>query len=146
MTEGIDAGVVVLTEIVGKPISLSDLEQIVSHPRAGALVSFVGTVRDHDHGRPVIDLEYEAHPNAGAVLEQVAQEVCGRHDVVALAVVHRSGRLAIGEAALVAVVSAGHRAAAFAACADLVDAVKARVPIWKHQYFTDGTDEWVNCP
>lgn len=146
MTEGIDAGVVVVTEIVGKPISLTDLEQIVSHPRAGALVSFVGAVRDHDHGRPVIDLAYEAHPNAGAVLEQVAQEVCGRHDVVALAVVHRSGRLAIGEAALVAVVSAGHRAAAFAACADLVDAVKARVPIWKHQYFTDGTDEWVNCP
>ena len=72
------------------------------------------------------------------MLEQVAQEVCGRHDVVALTVVHRSGRLAV--------VNAGHRAAAFAACADLVDAAKARVSIWKHQFFADGPDEWVNCP
>lgn len=146
MANGLGAGVVVLTEIVGNAISQTDLERIVSHHRAGAVVSFVGAVRDHDHGRSVIDLEYQAHPNAGAVLEQVAQEVCGRHDVVALAVVHRCGRLAIGEAALVAVVSAGHRAAAFAACADLVDTVKARVPIWKHQFFADGTNEWVNCP
>jgi molybdopterin synthase catalytic subunit len=146
MTNGIRASAVVLAEIVESAISLTDLERIVSHRRAGAVVSFVGAVRDHDHGRSVIDLEYEAHPNAGAVLEQVAQEVCARHDVVALAVVHRSGRLAIGEAALVAVVSAGHRAAAFAACADLVDTVKAQLPIWKHQFFADGTDEWVNCP
>jgi molybdopterin synthase catalytic subunit len=65
---------------------------------------------------------------------------------VALAVVHRCGRLAVGDMALVAVVSAGHRAAAFAACADLVEEVKARLPIWKHQFFGDGTDEWVNCP
>jgi molybdopterin synthase catalytic subunit len=146
MTNGISASTVVLAEIVESAISLTELERIVSHRRAGAVVSFVGAVRDHDHGRSVIDLEYEAHPNAGAVLEQVAQEVCARHDVVALAVVHRSGRLAIGEAALVAVVSAGHRAEAFAACADLVDTVKAQVPIWKHQFFADGTDEWVNCP
>jgi molybdopterin synthase catalytic subunit len=146
MTNGISASTVVLAEIVESAISLTDLERIVSHRRAGAVVCFVGAVRDHDHGRSVIDLEYEAHPNAGAVLEQVAQEVCARHDVVALAVVHRSGRLAIGEAALVAVVSAGHRAAAFAACADLVDTVKAQAPIWKHQFFADGTDEWVNCP
>lgn len=146
MTMGIRTPAVVFTEIADKTISQTDLERIVSDPRAGAVVSFVGTVRDHDHGRSVTDLTYEAHPNAGAVLGQVALEVCGRHDVVALAAVHRSGRLAIGDAALVAVVSAGHRAAAFAACADLVDTVKAKVPIWKHQFFTDGTDEWVNCP
>ena len=146
MANGVRAGAAVLTEIVGNAISLVDLERMVSHRRAGAVVSFTGAVRDHDHERSVLNLEYEAHPDAGAVLDQVAQEVCGRHDVVALAVVHRSGRLAIGEAALVAVVSAGHRAAAFAACADLVDTVKARLPIWKHQFFADGTDEWVNCP
>ena len=146
MANGVRAGAVVLTEIVGNAISLVDLERMVCHRRAGAVVSFTGAVRDHDHERSVLKLEYEAHPNAGAVLDQVAQEVCGRHDVVALAVVHRSGQLAIGEAALVAVVSAGHRAAAFAACADLVDTVKARLPIWKHQFFADGTDEWVNCP
>lgn len=146
MATGTRAGNVVLTDIVGTAINLTDLEQMVSDPRAGAVVSFVGAVRDHDHGRSVVDLEYEAHPNAAAVLKEVAAEVCGRHDVVAIAVVHRHGRLAIGDAALVAVVSAGHRGAAFAACADLVDAVKDRVPIWKHQVFADGTDEWVNCP
>ena len=146
MANGVRVGAVVLAEIVGDAISLADLERMVSHPRAGAVVSFVGAVRDHDHGRSVVDLEYEAHPDAGVVPSQVAHEVCGRHDVVALAAVHRSGRLAIGEAALVAVVSASHRAAAFAACADLVDTVKDRLPIWKHQFFADGTDEWVNCP
>jgi molybdopterin synthase catalytic subunit len=102
MANGTRTGTVVLTQIVGNPISLTDLERLVSHPRAGAAVSFVGAVRDHNHERSVIDLEYEAHPSAGAVLEQVAQKVCGRHDVVAL-VVHRCGALAIGEAALVAV-------------------------------------------
>src|SRR5664279_3848487 len=78
MTNGISAITVVLAEIVESAISLTDLERIVSHRRAGAVVSFVGAVRDHDHGRSVIDLQYEAHPNAGAVLEQVAQEVCDR--------------------------------------------------------------------
>jgi molybdopterin synthase catalytic subunit len=139
------AGNVVHTEIVDGAICVADLEQMVANSRAGAVVSFVGAVRDHDRARSVRDLEYQAHPSAGAVLEQVAQEVCGRHDVVALAVVHRCGRLAVGDAALVAVVSAGHRAPAFAACADLVEEVKARLPIWKHQFFEDGTDEWVNC-
>ena len=140
------AGTVVHTEIVDKQISVADLERVVAHARAGAVVSFVGAVRDHDNQRSVIDLEYQAHPSSGAVLELVAREVCARHDVVALAVVHRCGRLAVGDAALVAVVSAGHRAPAFAACADLVEEVKARLPVWKHQFFEDGTDEWVNCP
>ena len=140
------AGTVVHTQIVDKAISVADLERMVANRRAGAVVSFVGAVRDHDLQRPVLDLEYQAHPTADAVLEQVAKEVCARHDVVALAVVHRCGRLAVGDAALVAVVSAGHRAPAFAACADLVEEVKARLPIWKHQFFGDGRDEWVNCP
>ncbi|MEP7370290.1 MAG: molybdenum cofactor biosynthesis protein MoaE [Dermatophilaceae bacterium] len=146
MANSIFAGTVVHTQIADEAISVSDLERIVSHRGAGAVVSFVGAVRDHDHQRSVVDLEYQAHPGAGAALEQVAKEVCGRHDVVAVAVVHRQGRLAVGDAALVAVVSAGHRAPAFAACADLVEEIKARVPIWKHQFFEDGTDEWVNCP
>jgi len=146
MTNSVFAGTVVHTGIVDEQIRVADLEQLVAHPAAGAVVSFVGAVRDHDHQRAVVDLEYEAHPSADAVLAQVAQDVCGRHDVVSLAVVHRRGRLAIGEAALVAVVSAGHRGPAFAACTDLVEQVKARLPIWKHQVFEDGTDEWVNCP
>ena len=91
MVNSVFAGTVVLAGIVDEKISVTDLERLVSLPRAGAVVSFVGAVRDHDHQRSVIDLEYQAHPSAGAVLEQVAKEVCGRHDVVALAVVHRAG-------------------------------------------------------
>jgi molybdopterin synthase catalytic subunit len=117
----------------------------VRDDRAGAVVCFSGNVRDHDHGRAVASLTYEAHPTADAVLKDVAQEIAARFDLVALAVAHRVGPIAIGEAALVAAVSAGHRGDAFAACAALVDLTKERLPVWKHQVFTDGTDEWVNC-
>jgi len=79
------------------------------------------------------------------VIAEVAQEVAARHDVIAIAVSHRIGPLQIGDSALVAAVSAAHRGEAFRACADLVDEVKHRLPVWKHQVFTDGSDEWVNC-
>ncbi|MFM7598454.1 MAG: molybdenum cofactor biosynthesis protein MoaE, partial [Actinomycetota bacterium] len=78
-------------------------------------------------------------------LAEVAADVAARYDVIALAVVHRVGPLAIGDCALAAAVSAAHRGEAFAACTALVDEVKARIPVWKHQHFDDGTDEWVNC-
>ena len=117
----------------------------VRDPSAGAVVSFSGDVRDHDDGRAVASLDYEAHPTAGGVIAAVAAEVAARHDVVAVAVSHRTGPLGIGDPALVVAVSAAHRGEAFAACADLVDAVKDRLPVWKHQVFADGTDEWVNC-
>jgi len=111
------------------------------------VVTFAGVVRDHDSGKGVIDLEYESHPTAKTVIEEVAADVAARHaGVRALAVSHRVGPLAIGDVALACAVAAEHRQEAFAACADLVDDVKARLPIWKHQTFTDGTDEWVNCP
>jgi molybdopterin synthase catalytic subunit len=110
------------------------------------VVSFQGVVRDHDHGRPVIRLEYEGHPTAEDVLRIVAAEVAADPAVYGVAVSHRIGPLDIGDVALVAAVSTAHRAAGFAACARLVDEVKARLPIWKHQIFADGTDEWVNCP
>ena len=126
-------------------MSVRDVESLVSGPDAGAVVTFSGDVRDHDHGRSVARLEYEGHPTAAAVLAQVAQAVAERHDVIAVAVMHRVGSLAIGDSALVAAVSSAHRKEAFAACADLVDEVKAQLPVWKHQVFTDGTDEWVNC-
>ena len=103
-------------------------------------------VRDHDHGRAVARLEYEGHPSAADVLREVAAEIAADPAVYAVAVSHRVGVLAIGDVALVAAVSTAHRAAAFAACARLVDEVKARLPIWKRQVFTDGTEEWVNCP
>jgi molybdopterin synthase catalytic subunit len=132
-------------DVVDAPMSVRDVESLVSGPDAGAVVTFSGDVRDHDHGRSVARLEYEGHPTAAHVLAQVAQAVAERHDVIAIAVMHRVGPLAIGDSALVAAVSSAHRKEAFAACADLVDEVKAQLPVWKHQVFTDGTDEWVNC-
>jgi molybdopterin synthase catalytic subunit len=128
------------------PLDLAAHEAAVAGPRAGAVVSFQGVVRDHDHGRGVTLLEYEGHPTAEAILREVAAEIAADPDVFAVAVSHRVGTLQIGDVALVAAVSTAHRAAAFAACGRLVDEAKARLPIWKRQVFTDGTDEWVNCP
>ena len=93
----------------------------------------------------MIRLEYSAHPTAEQTLAEVLAEVAGQaHGVRAIAASHRIGTLQIGDAALVAAVAADHRRAAFETCARLVDAVKARLPVWKHQFFADGTDEWVN--
>jgi molybdopterin synthase catalytic subunit len=139
-------GTVALTEVLDAPLDLAAHEKAVADAHAGAVVSFQGVVRDHDGGRGVTRLEYEGHPSAAAVLREVAEEIAADPDVYAVAVSHRVGRLAIGDVALVASVSTAHRAAAFAACARLVDEAKARLPIWKRQVFTDGTDEWVNCP
>lgn len=121
------------------------LEQLVADARAGAVVTFSGNVRDHDHGRSVETLHYEAHPSAQTELESVAAEIAERFDVVAIAIVHRVGPMEIGDAALVVSVAAAHRQEAFETCAAAVDLVKDRLPVWKHQRFTDGTDEWVNC-
>lgn len=129
-----------------EPLDLAAHERAVANRRAGAVVSFQGVVRDHDHGRAVTLLEYEGHPSAREVLQRVAEEIAADPDVYAVAVSHRIGRLEIGDVALAAAVSTAHRAAAFSACARLVDEVKARLPVWKRQVFTDGTEEWVNCP
>jgi molybdopterin synthase catalytic subunit len=137
---------VTIAEVVDRRLDLAAHEAAVAERRAGAVVSFQGVVRDHDHGRSVTLLEYEGHPSAADVLRQVAEEIAADPEVYAVAVSHRIGKLEIGDVALVAAVSTAHRAAAFAACARLVDEVKARLPIWKRQLFADGTDEWVNCP
>jgi molybdopterin synthase catalytic subunit len=127
------------------PILLTEHEDLVAHGAAGAVVGFAGVVRDHDGGRHVTRLEYSAHPLAEQTLADVLAEVAATADGVrAIAASHRIGLLQIGDAALVAAVAADHRRAAFETCARLVDAVKARLPVWKHQYFADGTDEWVN--
>ena len=137
---------VVLVEVTDRHLDLAAHEAAVADRRAGAVVSFQGVVRDHDHGRSVTLLEYEGHPTAAAVLREVAEEIAADPDVFLVAVSHRVGKLAIGDVALVAAVSTAHRAAAFAACGRLVDEAKARLPIWKRQVFADGSDEWVNCP
>ena len=108
-------------------------------------MTFSGVVRDHDGGRPVQSIEYVGHPSAADVLARVVAEVTERSDADAVAVSHRLGELSIGDAALVVAVAAAHRQEAFVAAALLVDEVKHRLPVWKRQVFTDGTDEWVNC-
>ncbi|MEV6488722.1 molybdenum cofactor biosynthesis protein MoaE [Actinoplanes sp. NPDC051633] len=137
---------VTMVHVVDEPLDLAAHEAAVADRRAGAVVSFQGVVRDHDHGRGVTALEYEGHPTAEQVLREVAEEIAADPEVYAVAVSHRIGSLAIGDVALVAAVSTAHRAAAFAACGRLVDEAKKRLPIWKRQVFADGTDEWVNCP
>jgi len=126
-------------------ILLTEHEELVAHQAAGAVVGFAGVVRDHDGGRTVTRLEYSAHPSAQQTLADVAAEIAADcHGVRAIAVSHRIGTLQIGDAALVAAVAADHRGTAFETCARLVDTVKARLPVWKHQFFADGSDEWVN--
>lgn len=134
-----------LVEVGERPLDAAAIERLVADDRAGAVVCFSGNVRDHDHGRAVAALTYEGHPSAADVLARVAAEVAERFGVVALAVAHRVGPIRIGEAALVAAVSTAHRGEAFAACQALVDLTKEQLPVWKHQVFADGTDEWVNC-
>ena len=132
--------------VLDAALDVSEHAALVSDAAAGAVVTFSGVVRDHDHGRAVEVLEYSAHPSAGEVLQRVAREVAGRCPVDAVAVSHRLGRLAVGDCALAVAVSAAHRQEAFAAAALLVDEVKRQLPVWKHQRFRDGGSEWVGCP
>lgn len=136
--------VVLRADLTDGLIELAAHEALVAHEAAGAVVGFAGVVRDHDGGRSVTRLEYSAHPTAQQVLAEVADEIAATcQGVRAIAVSHRIGTLHIGDAALVAAVAADHRGAAFVTCAQLVDTVKARLPVWKHQFFGDGTEEWV---
>lgn len=137
---------VTLASVTEAPLDVATLEALVSDPAAGAVVSFAGVVRNHDHGRPVTMIEYVGHPTAHAILAQVAEDVAARGNADLVAVAHRLGPLQIGDAALVVAVSAAHRQEAFAAAALLVDEVKTRLPVWKRQVFPDGSDEWVACP
>ena len=132
-----------LLAVVREPL-ITEAE--VARAAAGAVVTFAGVVRDHDGGRSVTGLRYEGHPDAGRILTEVVAEASGRPGVLAAAARHRVGDLAIGELAFVAAISAAHRGEAFDACTWLVDEAKARLPIWKHQHFADGSDEWVNSP
>jgi molybdopterin synthase catalytic subunit len=128
------------------PIDLAQVYDAVLDPSAGGTSVFVGTVRDHDGGRAVSKLEYTAHPSADGVLRAVAREVADRYDVIALAATHRVGRLEIGDVAVVTAAASMHRAEAFEACRSLIDELKTRLPIWKHQVFGDGSEEWVGTP
>lgn len=137
---------VALCAVSDQPLDVAAHEAAAGSVDGGATVTFCGVVRRSDHGRAVVELEYQGHPTAIAVLSEIAEKVAAEPDVLSVAVSHRVGTLAIGDVALVAVVSTAHRHEAFEACARLVEDVKHRLPVWKRQVFSDGTDEWVNCP
>ena len=128
------------------PLSVDEVLAAVSDPGAGGVVVFVGTVRDSDDGKPVDALAYSAHPTVDATLREVAGRIAATHPVIALAAVHRVGDLAVGDIAVVVAVSCPHRGEAFAACRALIDDLKAQVPIWKNQQFSDGSHAWVGLP
>ena len=140
------AATVRLAALRDEPLSVDEVVDAVRDPAAGGLVVFVGTVRDTDSDRAVDRLDYEAHPRAGDKLREVAETVAARHPAVAVAATHRVGSLAIGDIAVVVGASCPHRAEAFAAARELIDELKATVPIWKHQLFGDGGEEWVGTP
>jgi molybdopterin synthase catalytic subunit len=143
MTPEAERAVIRLLAIRDAPLSVDEVLAAVSDPAAGGVALFVGTVRDHDGGRLVTGLEYSAHPAVIDQLRAVAEKVAADYPVRALAAVHRVGDLVVGDLAVVVGVGCTHRAEAFAACHRLIDELKLTVPIWKHQLFADGTDEWV---
>lgn len=136
--------VIVCSGVTTRPVSATELARQVSCAAAGAVVTFEGVVRDHDGGRGVRGITYSAHPMAADVMTQIAADVAAHPGLRALGVVHRVGDLVVGDTALAVAVSADHRAEAFAAASALVEQVKARLPVWKHQLFADGTAEWSN--
>ncbi|GEK23001.1 molybdenum cofactor biosynthesis protein MoaE [Cellulomonas xylanilytica] len=134
-----------IARVVDEPLDLQFHVEHVSDPRAGAVATFVGLVRDHDpsvEGR-VTGLDYSAHPDAQAVIERLASAAAASADVLGLAVSHRIGHLAVGEAAIVVAVSTAHRAEAFDVCRRLVETVKAELPVWKREVLEDGSHVWV---
>lgn len=134
-----------LIDIRSTPLSVDECLAAVRSPAAGGIAVFTGVVRDHHDGRAVAALEYSAHPAALDALTSVAAQVRAAHDVIALAAVHRVGELAVGDVAVVVAASAAHRAEAFAAARDLIDRLKAEVPIWKRETYDDGAAAWVGC-
>ncbi len=127
-------------------LSVDEVRAAVAGPGAGGIALFAGAVRDTDHDQGVTGLSYSAHPTAEAELRRVAEMIAEKFNVLGVATVHRVGDLAIGDLAVVAAVACAHRGEAFDACRELINVLKASVPIWKHQRFTDGTSEWVGTP
>jgi molybdopterin synthase catalytic subunit len=131
--------------LAGSPIDLNALTARVEAPERGAVASFLGLVRDHHGGRKVARLEYSAYaPMAEAECARIVAEAEARWPV-RIALAHRVGALAIGDAAVAIAAGAAHREEAFAACRFVIEEVKRRVPIWKKEFYADGTIEWVGA-
>ncbi|MDO5728560.1 MAG: molybdenum cofactor biosynthesis protein MoaE [Actinomycetaceae bacterium] len=122
---------------------LDDAKRATTTLAMGAVVTFEGVVRDHDDGRSVVALSYSHHPSATDVITQIAHEVSAKYPGTRVWAAHRVGDLHVGDMAFLVVVAAAHRIQAFSACTELVDEVKARLPIWKEQTMTDGDTQWV---
>jgi molybdopterin synthase catalytic subunit len=132
-----------LFEVTAEPLSVDALVQAVLTDGDGAVVTFVGTVRDNTDGRRVIALEYEAYGEmAVSEMRRIGVEMLRKHGLHGIAMRHRTGKLHIGEISVVIAVSSSHRAEAFAACSEALDLLKERVPVWKKEYFEDG-EVWV---
>ena len=129
-----------------EPLDVDEVVAALEDDASGGLTLFVGRVRDHDHGKGVVGLDYTAHPSALDKLREVCDRVASDFDVHGVAAVHRVGTLGIGDIAVVVATTSAHRGDSFAASRDLIDTLKAEVPIWKHQRFGDGTEEWVGTP
>lgn len=144
MSASASAGGRALFRITSEPIDPARAIASVSGTDCGAVSVFLGTARDRTGGRRVLALEYEAYASmAESVMEEIGTEVALRHSPCRIAVEHRTGRLLPGEIAVVVVAASPHRAAAFAACREVIERVKARAPIWKKEFFEDGA-EWVS--
>ena len=135
-----------LVDLREDPLDVAEVVDALDDDASGGLTLFVGRVRDHDGGKGVVGLDYTAHPSALDKLREVCERVAEEYDVVGLAAVHRVGSLDIGDVAVVVATTSAHRGDAFAASRALIDTLKAEVPIWKHQRFGDGTEEWVGTP
>ena len=144
MTSSVAPAARVAVPAVGAPgLAVEEMLAAAGDDSAGAVAIFVGQVRNHDRGAAVASLAYSAHPSADALAVEIASRYAARPGIVRLGFVHRIGELVVGDLAIVAAVSAAHRAEAIQACEALVEDVKSHLPIWKYQRFVDGTDEWV---
>ena len=129
--------------LTDEPIDPSSVAEEVSDPKAGAIATFLGTTRVQSRGRTVHHLDYEAYGGmAEKVMTELAEELKAKHDLCAVAITHRVGRVEIGEISVAIAVSAPHRAAALAACAEAIDTLKETVPLWKKEVY-EGGEEWI---
>ena len=140
------APVVRLLDLRETALDPAEVLAAVEDPAAGGVNLFLGVVRDHDGGESVAHLDYSAHPTALDRMREIAEGVAAEFEVIALAAVHRTGLLAIGDTAVLVAASAAHRGQAYDASRALIDRLKASIPVWKHQVFADGREEWVNSP
>jgi molybdopterin synthase catalytic subunit len=140
------SSVVRLVDLRETPLDVAEVVAALDDDSSGGLTLFVGRVRDHDGGKGVDGLDYSAHPTALETMRAVCERVAAEYDVHGVAAVHRVGTLAIGDIAVIIATTAAHRGTAFDASRALTDTRKAEVPIWKHQRFADGSDEWVGTP